>query len=175
MSYELRIVVVRVRSRVRNGRNDPLFSALEGSKLTADSSLLTAHSSLLTAHGSYTIEGRHGTRTGTTALSSVFGRGLGYGRGSPSGRTNCRRASTGRCRGRKPTSRAPSWPGPPGCSGASVRWIDSQPDSCQRVYFADHAHHLDAVVLWASLPANLRRLTRPVAAKDYWIRGRIRK
>ena len=29
-------------------------------------------------------------------------------------------------------------------SGASVRWIDCQPDTCQRVYFANHTSHLDA-------------------------------
>ena len=28
-------------------------------------------------------------------------------------------------------------------SGASVRWIDCQPDTCQRVYFANHTSHLD--------------------------------
>ena len=28
--------------------------------------------------------------------------------------------------------------------------------------------HLDAVVLWSALPRDLRRVTRPVAAKDYW-------
>jgi 1-acyl-sn-glycerol-3-phosphate acyltransferase len=27
---------------------------------------------------------------------------------------------------------------------------------------------LDALVLWASLPKNIRMLTRPVAARDYW-------
>ena len=53
-------------------------------------------------------------------------------------------------------------------TGATVRWIDSQPDTCQRVYFANHTSHLDALVLWSSLPAEVRRLTRPVAAKDYW-------
>lgn len=59
-------------------------------------------------------------------------------------------------------------------SGASVRWIDCQPDTCQRVYFANHTSHLDAVVIWSSLPAEVRALTRPAAAKDYWIAGRIR-
>jgi 1-acyl-sn-glycerol-3-phosphate acyltransferase len=59
-------------------------------------------------------------------------------------------------------------------SGASTRWIDSQPDTCQRVYFANHTSHLDAIVLWAALPAVVRSLTRPVAAKDYWTGGRIR-
>ncbi|RIK73009.1 MAG: 1-acyl-sn-glycerol-3-phosphate acyltransferase [Planctomycetota bacterium] len=60
-------------------------------------------------------------------------------------------------------------------SGASVRWVDCQPDACQRVYFANHTSHLDAVVLWSSLPLHVRALTRPVAAKDYWERGRVRQ
>jgi 1-acyl-sn-glycerol-3-phosphate acyltransferase len=60
-------------------------------------------------------------------------------------------------------------------SGASVRWVDCEPDTCQRVYFANHTSHLDALLLWASLPAEIRYLTRPVAAKDYWERGAIRR
>lgn len=60
-------------------------------------------------------------------------------------------------------------------SGASVRWIDCQPDACQRVYFANHTSHLDTIVLWSALPAELRAVTRPVAAKDYWMAGRVRR
>jgi 1-acyl-sn-glycerol-3-phosphate acyltransferase len=60
-------------------------------------------------------------------------------------------------------------------SGASVRWIDSQPDPCQRVYFANHTSHLDAIVVWSALPRVVRELTRPVAAKDYWTKGRLRR
>jgi 1-acyl-sn-glycerol-3-phosphate acyltransferase len=60
-------------------------------------------------------------------------------------------------------------------SGASVRWIDSQPDVCQRVYFANHTSHLDAIVLWSALPRVVRELTRPVAAKDYWTKGVVRQ
>ncbi len=60
-------------------------------------------------------------------------------------------------------------------SGASVRWIDCQPDACQRVYFANHTSHLDAIVLWSALPPAIRSLTRPVAAKDYWTAGRVRR
>jgi 1-acyl-sn-glycerol-3-phosphate acyltransferase len=59
-------------------------------------------------------------------------------------------------------------------SGASVRWIDCQPDTCQRVYFANHTSHLDALVIWSALPLKVRALTRPVAAKDYWTKGWIR-
>lgn len=60
-------------------------------------------------------------------------------------------------------------------SGASVRWIECEPDTCQRIYFANHTSHLDALVLWASLPRNVRTLTRPVAAKDYWEKGPVRR
>lgn len=60
-------------------------------------------------------------------------------------------------------------------SGATLRWLDCGPDDCQRVYFANHTSHLDALVLWASLPRQQRALTRPVAAKDYWNKGPIRR
>ncbi len=60
-------------------------------------------------------------------------------------------------------------------SGASVRWYQCQPDTCQRVYFANHTSHLDVVILWASLPTHVRDLTRPVAALDYWSAGIIRR
>jgi len=60
-------------------------------------------------------------------------------------------------------------------SGSSVRWIASQPDTCQRIYFANHTSHLDALLIWASLPQAIRELTRPVAAKDYWSRGLVRR
>ncbi|MCA9193704.1 MAG: 1-acyl-sn-glycerol-3-phosphate acyltransferase [Planctomycetales bacterium] len=60
-------------------------------------------------------------------------------------------------------------------SGYTVRWVDCQPDTCQRVYFANHTSHLDAVVLWSALPTEIRNLTRPVAAKDYWGRSRWRQ
>ena len=60
-------------------------------------------------------------------------------------------------------------------SGATVRWVDCEPDTCQRIYFANHTSHLDALVLWSSLPRNIRSLTRPVAAVDYWQGGPIRR
>ncbi len=60
-------------------------------------------------------------------------------------------------------------------SGATVRWFECQPDSCQRIYFANHTSHLDALILWASLPRLVREVTRPVAAKDYWIKGPLRR
>jgi len=60
-------------------------------------------------------------------------------------------------------------------SGASARWHDCEPDTCQRIYFANHTSHLDAIVIWSSLPNRVRSLTRPVAAKDYWDRGWVRR
>jgi len=60
-------------------------------------------------------------------------------------------------------------------SGATVRWVDCEPDTCQRVYFANHTSHLDALVLWASLSKPIRALTRPVAAADYWEGGPVRR
>lgn len=43
------------------------------------------------------------------------------------------------------------------------------------VFFANHSSHLDAVVVWMSLPPSLRARTRPVAARDYWEGGRVRR
>jgi 1-acyl-sn-glycerol-3-phosphate acyltransferase len=60
-------------------------------------------------------------------------------------------------------------------SGAYVQWVDCAPDTRQRVYFANHTSHLDAAVIWASLPGEVRALTRPVAARDYWDRGAVRR
>jgi 1-acyl-sn-glycerol-3-phosphate acyltransferase len=60
-------------------------------------------------------------------------------------------------------------------SGASVRWLECDPENCQRVYFANHTSHLDALVLWASLPRHIRMVTRPVAARDYWEKTWVRR
>ena len=61
-------------------------------------------------------------------------------------------------------------------SGASVRWIDNQPDATgQRIYIANHTSHLDGVIIWATLPRDARKKTRLVAAIDYWMGGPIRR
>lgn len=59
-------------------------------------------------------------------------------------------------------------------SGASVRWAGCQPQTRQRVYFANHTSNLDGVVLWAALPKEIRSKTRPVAAHDYWTANQLR-
>lgn len=58
--------------------------------------------------------------------------------------------------------------------GAHPRWIGSEPSAAQRIYFANHGSHLDTVTLWAALPTDLRRRTRPVAARDYWGGGGLK-
>lgn len=59
-------------------------------------------------------------------------------------------------------------------TGANARWIGNAPENRQRVYFANHTSHLDPLVIWASLPPDVRALTRPVAARDYWSKSKLR-
>ena len=55
-------------------------------------------------------------------------------------------------------------------AGSSVRWIASQPDTCQRNYFANHTSHLDMGLVKYALGAWGQAL-RPLAAKDYFFQG----
>jgi 1-acyl-sn-glycerol-3-phosphate acyltransferase len=43
------------------------------------------------------------------------------------------------------------------------------------IWYANHSSHLDFVALWAVLPDAWRCRTSPVAAKDYWGRGPMRR
>ena len=60
-------------------------------------------------------------------------------------------------------------------AGGSVRWAGCEPAPRQRVYFANHTSHLDALVLWTALGPAARPLARPVAARDYWEAGALRR
>jgi 1-acyl-sn-glycerol-3-phosphate acyltransferase len=60
-------------------------------------------------------------------------------------------------------------------TGTTDRWVDCEPSTRQRVYFGNHSSHLDIVILWASLPRDVRQLVRPVAARDYWESTRLRR
>jgi len=60
-------------------------------------------------------------------------------------------------------------------AGSTVRWLGCAPTAGQRVYIANHSSHFDFIVLWSYLPPPLRRLTRPVAARDYWERDAVRR
>lgn len=56
-------------------------------------------------------------------------------------------------------------------AGSTMRSLSGVPDTRQRIYVANHSSHLDFIVLWANLPPDVRALTRPVAAADYWSSG----
>ena len=53
--------------------------------------------------------------------------------------------------------------------------IAEQSSEGHRVYFANHNSHGDFILLWISLPYEVRKQTRPVAGKDYWTKGAIRR
>ena len=53
-------------------------------------------------------------------------------------------------------------------TGAQARWHGCPPKAEQRIYFANHQSHADLVLIWAALPSELRSITRPIAARDYW-------
>lgn len=59
-------------------------------------------------------------------------------------------------------------------TGVRGEWRGCAPDARPRVYFANHRSHADFVLIWTVLPSALRRLTRPVAAADYWLTGAVR-
>lgn len=60
-------------------------------------------------------------------------------------------------------------------TGAHPRWLCDPRSLAPRIYFANHCSHLDTVVVWSTLPDALRPRTRPVAARDYWGHGAIRR
>ena len=53
-------------------------------------------------------------------------------------------------------------------TGSQARWYGCPPKAEQRIYFANHQSHADLVMIWAALPEELRSITRPIAARDYW-------
>ena len=59
--------------------------------------------------------------------------------------------------------------------GAAVRWHCDPTAETQRIYFGNHSSHLDFVMIWSALPPRLRQSARPVAGRDYWERGALRR
>ncbi len=53
-------------------------------------------------------------------------------------------------------------------------WDGTEPTPRQRVYFANHTSNGDFILIWTVLPPTLRRMTRPVAGSDYWLRSPLR-
>lgn len=60
-------------------------------------------------------------------------------------------------------------------TGAQGHWIGCAPQAEQRIYFANHQSHLDAVLIWCTLPRELRARTRPIAARDYWTTSALKR
>ena len=60
-------------------------------------------------------------------------------------------------------------------TGAQARWYGCPPQAEQRIYFANHQSHADLVMIWAALPHELRSITRPVAARDYWTKSPLKQ
>ena len=60
-------------------------------------------------------------------------------------------------------------------TGARSLWVGCEPELKQRIYFANHNSHIDFILLWSSLPKDMRRRTRPVAASDYWTKDGFRR
>jgi len=57
----------------------------------------------------------------------------------------------------------------------SAHWVGCAAEPKQRIYFANHTSNLDALILWAGLPNPVRKVTRPVAAHDYWTGDPLRR
>lgn len=60
-------------------------------------------------------------------------------------------------------------------TGATVLWHCDPRATRQRIYFANHASHLDFLVIWSALSPALRASVRPVAGRDYWEKGAVRR
>jgi 1-acyl-sn-glycerol-3-phosphate acyltransferase len=60
-------------------------------------------------------------------------------------------------------------------TGVRPIWQGTTPDTRLRIYYANHRSHGDFLLIWASLPAALRKYTRPVAGADYWLIGAVRR
>ena len=59
-------------------------------------------------------------------------------------------------------------------TGAQGHWYGAPPKAEQRIYFANHQSHFDWVLIWAALPRDLRTITRPIAARDYWTSTKLK-
>jgi 1-acyl-sn-glycerol-3-phosphate acyltransferase len=60
-------------------------------------------------------------------------------------------------------------------AGGQANWVGCAPVKRQRIYFANHGSHLDTVLITAALPPELRAVTHPVAARDYWGASSLRR
>jgi 1-acyl-sn-glycerol-3-phosphate acyltransferase len=47
--------------------------------------------------------------------------------------------------------------------------------SQRAIFYSNHSSHLDFLTIWAALPKDIQIKTRPVAGRDYWEKGILRK
>jgi 1-acyl-sn-glycerol-3-phosphate acyltransferase len=59
-------------------------------------------------------------------------------------------------------------------AGAYPVWHRGGPSATQTIYFSNHTSHIDTLAILAALPRELRGQVRPVAARDYWQRGKAK-
>ena len=60
-------------------------------------------------------------------------------------------------------------------TGVRATWRTGSVRATQTLYFANHTSHGDFVLVWTTLPPDLRATTRPVAAADYWRASALRR
>jgi len=60
-------------------------------------------------------------------------------------------------------------------AGAYPVWHCATPSATQKLYFSNHTSHIDTLAILAALPRNLRNAVRPVAARDYWDSGPLKR
>ncbi|HEX8986623.1 MAG TPA: lysophospholipid acyltransferase family protein [Rhodocyclaceae bacterium] len=61
-------------------------------------------------------------------------------------------------------------------TGVRAIWKAEVPEkAAPRIYYANHRSHGDFVLVWSSLPPQLRSRTRPVAGADYWLASALRR
>ena len=58
-------------------------------------------------------------------------------------------------------------------TGVRVCNLEFDPEK-QYIFISNHTSHLDFVVIWATLPSEIRNKVSPIAAKDYWSTGFIK-
>lgn len=57
--------------------------------------------------------------------------------------------------------------------GVNARWEREPNFDKQCIYFANHTSHMDTLAIMSALPKVARRVTKPVAAADYWGKNKL--
>ncbi|MBR8000691.1 lysophospholipid acyltransferase family protein [Burkholderia vietnamiensis] len=60
-------------------------------------------------------------------------------------------------------------------AGAYPVWHQGRPAPTQKIYFSNHTSHIDTLAILAALPRDVRAVVRPVAARDYWDSGNLKR